>query len=404
MRTTRSGRLECAHRFAESRVSSVVTAASGEPDRSRIALLVESGPGPDFPGLQSQTLRPGPSLGDLVDKNTLASQGAPQRTSASTSPGHTQKTTALPRARKEESEDLFGLHMEAGVAPDHRNHQENRKNGVYYNELAPFPLAWLRELGAAGAIPNGTFDERSIEDVVAADLLRHRQCHFFAGIGVWPFALEQAGWPTDALTVWSASLPCQPFSSAGKRRGFDDPRHLWPVFLRLVQQCRPSVIVGEQTASPDGLAWFDLVSAQLEGEGYAVGAVDLCAAGFGSPQKRQRIYWCAARLADAAHIKRALQRKGRRESRRWEEPVGDGSARGAARPTSGFWGDVEWVDCADGSRRPIKPGLRAVADRSPAGVEQLRAFGNALNAETAIGFAAALRETLAGADLGYARN
>jgi DNA (cytosine-5)-methyltransferase 1 len=306
----------------------------------------------------------------------------------------------MKRARRSRLEDQFDLHLEASEAITPHVNEKTCTHGVYYNELAPFPLAWLRELGAVGAIPDGVFDGRSIEDVLATDLLGHRHCHFFAGIGVWSFALEQAGWPRNNLTVWSASLPCQPFSSAGRKKGFEDPRHLWPVLFRLVQRCLPSIIVGEQTSSPDGLAWVDVVSAQLEGEGYAFGAVDLSAAGFGSPQKRQRLYWWAARMADAAHIKRELQRNGRRESRRWEEPVGNGRTSGAPRPTAGFWGDVVWLDCADGSRRPTKPGLCTVADRSPAGVEQLRGFGNALNAETAIGFAAALRETLSGADLG----
>jgi hypothetical protein len=83
--------------------------------------------------------------------------------------------------------------------------------------------------------------------------------------------------------VWTGSCPCQPFSAAGKSGGFDDERHLWPAFHYLISQCRPNVVFGEQVASKDGLAWLDLVQADLEGTGYAVGAVDTCAAGFGAP-------------------------------------------------------------------------------------------------------------------------
>jgi len=163
---------------------------------------------------------------------------------------------------------------------------------VYYNEFDKKAAAWLRELIKAGHIADGEVDERSIEDVAPNELTGYTQCHFFAGIGVWSYALRQAGWPDDR-PVWTGSCPCQPFSAAGKGGGFDDERHLWPAFHHLISQCRPSVVFGEQVASKDGLAWLDLVQADLEGTGYAVGAVDTCAAGFGAPHIRQRLYWVA---------------------------------------------------------------------------------------------------------------
>ena len=168
---------------------------------------------------------------------------------------------------------------------------------AYYNEHDPFAAAWLRELIKAGHISPGDVDERSIEDVCPDDLAGYVQCHFFAGIGVWSHARRLAGWP-DNRALWTGSCPCQPFSAAGKGAGFDDERHLWPAFFDLIQQCNPPVVVGEQVASKDGLAWLDLVSADMEGSGYAGGAVDLCAAGFGAPHIRQRLYF--AWLADAA--------------------------------------------------------------------------------------------------------
>lgn len=163
---------------------------------------------------------------------------------------------------------------------------------AYYNEFDPKAAAWLRELIKAGHIAPGDVDERSIVDIRPSDLIGYTQCHFFAGIGVWSYALRRAGWPDDR-PIWTGSCPCQPFSAAGKGAGFDDERHLWPHFHWLISQCRPDVVFGEQVASKDGLGWFDLVQTDMEGTGYACGAVDTCAAGFGAPHIRQRLYWVA---------------------------------------------------------------------------------------------------------------
>lgn len=163
---------------------------------------------------------------------------------------------------------------------------------AYYNEFDPKAAAWLRELIDKGHIAKGIVDERSISDVTPGDLEGYIQCHFFAGIGVWSKALRDAGWPDDR-PVWTGSCPCQPFSAAGKGIGFADERHLWPAWHWLIDQCRPDTIFGEQVASKDGLNWFDLVSSDLEGSGYTVGAADTCAAGFGAPHIRQRLYFVA---------------------------------------------------------------------------------------------------------------
>ncbi len=163
---------------------------------------------------------------------------------------------------------------------------------AYYNEIDPFAAAWLKELIKAGHIAPGEVDTRSIEDVRADDLRGFTQCHFFAGIGVWSYALRCAGWPDDR-PVWTGSCPCQPFSAAGKRGGTADERHLWPAWFHLIENCHPAAVFGEQVASKDGLAWLDLVHADLEGQGYAVGCLDLCAAGFGAPHIRQRLYFVA---------------------------------------------------------------------------------------------------------------
>ena len=163
---------------------------------------------------------------------------------------------------------------------------------AYYNEHDPKAAAWLRELMRAGHIMDGVVDDRSIADVRPADLVGFDRCHFFAGIGGWDYALQLAGWP-HGEPVWTGSCPCQPFSAAGRGRGARDARHLWPEFHRLIAECRPAVVFGEQVASALGRTWLAAVRADLEELGYGVGAADLCAAGVGAPHIRQRIYWVA---------------------------------------------------------------------------------------------------------------
>ena len=165
-------------------------------------------------------------------------------------------------------------------------------NMNYYNEYDAKTAAWLKQLITDGLVPHGDVDTRSITEVTAGDLSGYTQCHFFAGIGGWSLALQLAGWPRGR-PVWTGSCPCQPFSSAGKQKGAEDERHLWPAFFNLIRQCRPEHVFGEQVASAIGHGWLDGVSADLESEGYACGATVLGAHSLGAPHIRQRLYWVA---------------------------------------------------------------------------------------------------------------
>ena len=169
---------------------------------------------------------------------------------------------------------------------------------AYYNEIDPYAAQWLRNLITAGHIAPGDVDERSIEDVRPDDLRGYTQCHFFAGIGVWSYALRLAGWPDDR-PVWTGSAPCQPFSIAAvahERAGFDDPRHLAPAWFDLIRERRPDVCFGEQVGSSDGLTWLDALFDQLESEDYACATAITSAAGAGADHIRNRTYFVANSL------------------------------------------------------------------------------------------------------------
>lgn len=286
------------------------------------------------------------------------------------------------------------------------------KSFAYYNEIAPKAAAWLRELIKQNLIAPGEVDERDIRDVIPSDLKNFTQCHFFAGIGVWSYALRRAGWPDDQK-VWTGSCPCQPFSAAGRRKGASDERHLWPSWQWLIRQSKPHVVFGEQVASKDGIVWLDSVLNDLEGEDYTVGAAVLPACGVGAPHLRQRIWFVAdsngaglekrngtearekfptsKRDRINGHIKLAYSMRARR-------PEG-GSVSGKGSPTGsgltgGFWADAEWLLCTDGKARPIEPGSFPLAHGAPARMGRLRGYGNAIVAQAAQAFIEVYRETI----------
>lgn len=173
------------------------------------------------------------------------------------------------------------------------------KHWAYYNDFEPTAAAWLRELIRNKLIPDGYVDERSITEVTPSDLEGFTQCHFFAGIGGWPLALRMAGVP-ESTRLWTGSPPCQPFSVAGESLGFDDPRHLAPAFLRLIRECRPERLYGEQVGAAIGKHWLDFVFLNLEEKGYTCGAAVLPACSVGAPHKRERLFFGAHRLAHSS--------------------------------------------------------------------------------------------------------
>jgi DNA (cytosine-5)-methyltransferase 1 len=268
---------------------------------------------------------------------------------------------------------------------------------AYYNENDPFAAQWLRNLIKAGHIADGEVDEKSIVDVHGSDLDGFVQAHFFAGIGVWSHSLRLAG-VSDDVPIWTGSCPCQPFSAAGQRKGTADDRHLWPVWFDLIRQCKPPVVFGEQVSSKDGLGWFDLVSTDLEGAGYAVGAADLCAASAGAPHIRQRLWFVAHRQRERLEVggeQQAWRERATAERSGDVEFVADavqsGRPEGRTQPRGGqvagsFWSRAEWLHCTDGKARLAEPGVFPLAHGATQRMGRLRAYGNAICPQVAKAF------------------
>jgi DNA (cytosine-5)-methyltransferase 1 len=311
---------------------------------------------------------------------------------------------------------------------------------AFYNEIDPFAASWLRELIKAGHIAPGIVDERSIEDIRPDELREFTQCHFFAGIGVWSYALRSAGWP-DSRPVWTGSCPCQPFSTAGKGTGTTDKRHLWPLFFHLIEECRPGVIFGEQVEAAIRHGWLDLVQTDLEGLHYTFGATGLPAAGFGAPHFRPRIFFVAntnggrsrSGRGNAGQVRSFSEKECQPEHRSFvlggscaagglgntqhnglspasqhgctSETVQCGSQgedstsqlAGASTPGvlpgKHFWSDCDLIPCLDGKVRPVEPGTFPLAHGAPNRVGRLRGYGNAIVAPVAQAFIEAYLDT-----------
>lgn len=175
----------------------------------------------------------------------------------------------------------------------------------------------------------------------------------FAGIGGFELAARWVGWETLAVSeidafcqkvlqyhfpgaqlhgdikttdftgyrgqcdVITGGFPCQPFSTAGKRRGTADERYLWPEMLRVIDEVKPRWVIGENVrglVNWDGGLVFDTVCSELENIGYEVQPFIIPACGVNAPHRRDRI-WFIANAADGGRRGRSCEQRanGRQE-------------------------------------------------------------------------------------------
>ena len=136
----------------------------------------------------------------------------------------------------------------------------------------------------------------------------------------FPKALSYAGiTETDfnvhrgRISVLSGGFPCQPYSSAGKRLGKEDERHLWPEMLRAIREVQPRWVVGENVlglVNWNGGLVFEEVQADLEAEGYEVQPFILPACAFNAPHVRQRVWFIAWNAKGAREAEKRELSKG----------------------------------------------------------------------------------------------
>jgi DNA (cytosine-5)-methyltransferase 1 len=293
---------------------------------------------------------------------------------------------------------------------------------VYYNEIEPSAILWLQAAMNADIISKGDIDTRSIEDVRPDELIGYDRCHWFSGIGGWEIAIkiaESRGWKQQG-TLWTGSCPCQPFSTAGKGAGVNDARHLWPAWFWLIQQCRPSIVFGEQVANAVAKGWLDDVAHDLESEGYAVGAAIIPACSVGAPHKRDRLWFVGnakhdgqLAAAQSGSERQAIQHNTQGQNSA-SESEGASAAKHVANPISirqsgqgqfqqpisaaadsnrqadrfDDYSEIDWYVCPDGKQRPVKSSLCLLVDGIPAKLRKaaLHGYGNAIVPEVAAEF------------------
>ena len=199
--------------------------------------------------------------------------------------------------------------------------------------------------------------------------------------------------PVDIIT---GGYPCQPFSQAGKRRGAEDDRHLWPEMYRLVVAFRPTWVFAENVAGHISLG-LDEVLSDLEAEGYACRPLVIPACALDAPHRRDRLWLLAHAPRNEQGRQGAKNPSGRRtrtaprEEQKFRDDCGlipNAVEQQRYRRGNWFswwrWEPQEALQNVRGRRRQKawlsipKPLLGRVAYGVPDRVDRLKSLGNAV--------------------------
>lgn len=186
------------------------------------------------------------------------------------------------------------------------------------------------------------------------------------------------------VDVISGGFPCQPFSVAGKQRGKEDDRYLWPEMVRVIKELRPTWVVGENVAGIINMA-LDTVLSDLEAADYTVRTFVIPACGVNAPHQRYR-------TAIVAHssikgVRRLSVQPGQSRQTRsdimWgsENVANPNSPNGERTGTSGNEaGKPQFTDSNRGRTEwwAIEPGMGRVANGISHRVDRLKCLGNAV--------------------------
>lgn len=182
--------------------------------------------------------------------------------------------------------------------------------------------------------------------------------------------LKRGGTDPDSIDLISGCFPCQPFSIAGKRKGTEDDRDLWPEMFRIVEDIRPTWVVGENVANFANME-LDRTLSNLESIGYETRAFVLPALAVNAPHRRLRTFI----VANSNSERRVRLEESQQVGRNWEHQSGaDWQERQEAR-----WNAANDILLA-GARVLSNSSSRIPRndDGISEGMDRLKALGNAV--------------------------
>jgi len=130
----------------------------------------------------------------------------------------------------------------------------------------------------------------------------------FPGIPIHGDIRKLKGTDFGAVDIITGGYPCQPFSVAGRQKGVEDPRHLWPEYFRIIKESRPAWVIGENVSGHLKLG-LDSVLKDLESEGYSARTFSISASSIGANHQRERIWIIAHSDKHGSHSEKTHEAK-----------------------------------------------------------------------------------------------